>query len=85
MTTPTAKEVLDMALARAAERAEKQRQSRARQCEGKVPYTNLDLAAAAIARAERNGNRPLHAYRCPHCSRFHLGHVRPERWQGSKP
>jgi hypothetical protein len=47
----------------------------ARQCIGKLGYSSKAKAKRHGRRAEGTIGR-LFAYRCPHCSLFHLGHRR---------
>jgi len=53
------------------------RNVRRKMCGSKVGHATLSDAAAAIGKLHRKkgwqGN--LHAYRCPHCGKFHVGHV----------
>lgn len=45
---------------------------RLRACESKNRYASLADAEEAIASCAAYGTRGLHAYRCPHCSGWHL-------------
>lgn len=45
-----------------------------RQCKGKRGYPSKTKAKRAARR--RNLPPSIHAYRCAHCSLFHLGHRR---------
>lgn len=41
----------------------------------KVPYLKAQHARAAASRFRRRfGNVGMHAYRCPHCDFWHIGH-----------
>lgn len=42
-------------------------------CEGKHPYETMRLAMSVAKR----GRNSLHAYRCPFCSKFHIGRSKP--------
>lgn len=48
-----------------------------KQCEGKVAYASKKLAKRAISRLRNGPIGDLMAYRCPHCTAFHVGH-RPQ-------
>jgi hypothetical protein len=54
------------------------RPSRRRSCEGKVRHDNPDTAHMHLTRRVSGGATPytLHAYRCRHCSGWHVGHKR---------
>jgi hypothetical protein len=46
---------------------------RSAQCDGKQAFASI-VAARMVAR----GLRGCNAYRCPHCHKFHVGHVPPK-------
>jgi len=55
------------------------KRSKAKQCEGKVGYLQKGLAIAESQRRMRRFGALRHhatAYRCPHCGRWHVGHLR---------
>lgn len=46
------------------------------QCFGKRTYaTKAGAKKAALHVQATNRGGPLRHYRCPHCSRFHIGHI----------
>lgn len=50
------------------------RHQRRKACENKDKLTQGDAHARAMAASRRQGES-IHAYRCPHCKRYHTGHV----------
>lgn len=56
-----------------------------RHCDGKVRYFTRDAAELALKviggskRRQYSEKRTLHAYECPTCGFFHLGHPRRTR------
>lgn len=46
------------------------------QCKGKMGYSTKQRAKLVIRRL-RSRQGDLVVYRCPHCSRFHIGNDRP--------
>ena len=53
------------------------RHLRKKSCEGKKRHdTFLDASRAAEVMRDRHCQF-LHAYRCPHCKKYHVGHTRP--------
>lgn len=61
------------------------RRLRRRQCEGKVKHATAENAAIAIRKVHRaKGHQgQMHAYRCPFCGQFHVGHVQGRNGIGS--
>lgn len=53
--------------------------SRQKACVGKRQYAQGRHARLAARRAQSNGGGRMHAYRCPWCDWFHVGHDRRER------
>lgn len=49
------------------------RRQRRKACHGKVRY-QARAAAAASAKTTTGGRHWLHAYHCPHCTGWHIGH-----------
>jgi hypothetical protein len=49
------------------------RRLRRKACHGKVRYDARSTAAAA-AKTTTGGRHWLHAYHCPHCTGWHIGH-----------
>lgn len=45
-----------------------------RECRGKRAYAVLDEAMDAVREHRARGIGDVHAYRCPLCRRWHLGH-----------
>lgn len=53
------------------------------QCTGKKRYLTK-AEAKSVKRTARAVDRACHAYRCPHCGLFHLGHLPRSLRGGSK-
>ncbi len=57
------------------------------QCGSKHTYRSKSEAKRAIRRAQTHGvsfrrehDRPMNAYRCPYCHKFHIGHKPRKLW-----
>jgi hypothetical protein len=51
-------------------------------CTSKKPYQSFNAAKRGITglyRAKKSGSGRLHAYHCPHCRWWHVGHVAKRR------
>lgn len=51
-------------------------EARADVCGDKIPYSPSSARnVAATINADRPSERPMQAYRCPFCGRWHTGHI----------
>ncbi|HEY3718417.1 MAG TPA: hypothetical protein VGL39_28165 [Jatrophihabitantaceae bacterium] len=59
------------------------RRQRRKACLGKVRYPGPNPADAAAQRGAHRGHW-LHAYRCPHCTGWHIGHLPARQRQAAR-
>lgn len=58
------------------------RRLRRKECEGKIRYEKVEHAHAEVLIARnKRGWHNVHAYKCPHCSGWHVG--RTSGWQSA--
>jgi len=43
-------------------------------CHGKIPFDTLKKCSQAAGSLNRKGGKPVNAYKCPNCGKFHYGH-----------
>lgn len=57
------------------------RRQRRNSCTGKVGHASRDNALIAARKTVRGSvvGDWMHAYRCPHCGKWHIGHPRNQR------
>lgn len=51
------------------------RRLRRKACQGKQRYNKHEQAAFAAHRVRQSTGEHIHAYLCPHCNGYHIGHA----------